>query len=576
MDAHSLPLFDDPAPATDTADGDAERAPLRPLYYLHNFRVAMESLRDRYADLLSAEESHFIRTFVRLPEAPQCLFTRLAMRKGPFFRRASLRYPEIPGIEQALEVLSYQGLVELDPAVEVAALPEVLNKAELRWIFGAASSRARSALPQSTRDQLALPIDSPSAETRCLSRWHPALADRFVKLTVDGVVQRLQWLFFGNDHQDWTEFVLTDLGAVRYERVPTDGDGRAFQSRDEIEHFYRLNECRARLQTEESAAAICEAVHRPVTACSWLQDRFMRLHLQLGERLESEGEPDLAIRLYQDTGGTEGQVRAVQLLERLGRHEAARADALAIPAQSCTEAQRVILDRILIRMTRRLDKTVVPHRLRNPADTLELRLSQPAEERIERVVAAAMSTEEAPAFYVENGLLTSLFGLWSWEALYAPLPGAFFHAYQSGPADLHTAEFRERRREKFDALFALFETGGHEALIRRHYRAKAGVWTKFVRWRRLKPQLLAHALHCIPAEHLKRCFDRMLDNLDDNTAGLPDLIQFWPAERRYRMIEVKAPGDRLQDNQRRWLAFFAENQMPAAVCKVSWVGLGLK
>ncbi|HXC58298.1 MAG TPA: hypothetical protein VN645_03215 [Steroidobacteraceae bacterium] len=338
MDAYSLPLFDDPAPTIQASESPAiERAPLRQLYYLHNFRVAMESLRDRYADLMSPEESQFIRCFLRLPEAPQCLLTRLAMRKGPFFRRTTLRYPEIPDIAQAINMLAWQGLIELDPEVEAAALPEVLNKAEPRWILGTASSRARSV--ESTRDQLFLPIENPIIESRCLSRWHGALKDRFIRLTVEGSIRRLQWLFFGNDHQDWTEFVLTDLGAVRYEHVPLDARSRGFQSREEIEHFYRLNECRARLKGGESAVAICTAAHRPDTACSWLRDRFTRLHLPLGECLETEDEPDLAIQHYQGTGCTEGQVRAVRLQERLGRYEAARADALAISPDACTEAQ---------------------------------------------------------------------------------------------------------------------------------------------------------------------------------------------------------------------------------------------
>ena len=43
-----------------------------------------------------------------------------------------------------------------------------------------------------------------------------------------------------------------------------------------------------------------------------------------------------------------------------------------------------------------------------------------------------------------------------------------------------------------------------------------------------------------------------------------------PGERRYDMIEVKGPGDRLQDNQRRWLAFFHHHEMPVAVCYVRW------
>ena len=51
---------------------------------------------------------------------------------------------------------------------------------------------------------------------------------------------------------------------------------------------------------------------------------------------------------------------------------------------------------------------------------------------------------------------------------------------------------------------------------------------------------------------------------------MPDLIQFWPQEQRYRMIEVKGPGDRLQDNQRRWLALCAAHGMPVDVCYVQW------
>jgi hypothetical protein len=44
--------------------------------------------------------------------------------------------------------------------------------------------------------------------------------------------------------------------------------------------------------------------------------------------------------------------------------------------------------------------------------------------------------------------------------------------------------------------------------------------------------------------------------------------QFWPSEARYRMVEVKGPGDRLQDNQRRFLEFCAGHQMPVFVCQV--------
>ena len=61
----------------------------------------------------------------------------------------------------------------------------------------------------------------------------------------------------------------------------------------------------------------------------------------------------------------------------------------------------------------------------------------------------------------------------------------------------------------------------------------------------------------LPPAHLRAWFERLLGDIRANRAGMPDLIQFWPAERRYRMSDGKGPGDRLQDNQKRWLAFAA-------------------
>jgi hypothetical protein len=36
------------------------------------------------------------------------------------------------------------------------------------------------------------------------------------------------------------------------------------------------------------------------------------------------------------------------------------------------------------------------------------------------------------------------------------------------------------------------------------------------------------------------------------------------------MVEVKGPGDRIQDNQQRWLEYFAQHQIPAEVYYVRW------
>jgi hypothetical protein len=102
------------------------------------------------------------------------------------------------------------------------------------------------------------------------------------------------------------------------------------------------------------------------------------------------------------------------------------------------------------------------------------------------------------------------------------------------------------------------------------FEQKTGIQSPFVFWNIISEALLRSALDCLPREHLAVCFGRILANIRSNACGLPDLVQFWPAQRRYRLIEVKGPGDRLQDNQIRWLTFCVAHGIPVSVCQVSW------
>jgi hypothetical protein len=114
------------------------------------------------------------------------------------------------------------------------------------------------------------------------------------------------------------------------------------------------------------------------------------------------------------------------------------------------------------------------------------------------------------------------------------------------------------------------ESQQYQQTIRANFIRKVGIQSPFVAWGALDEALLEHALQCIPADHLAKWFARILADIAANRSGFPDLIQFWPEQRRYRMIEVKGPGDRLQDNQIRLLDFCLQHGMPVAVCHVDW------
>jgi hypothetical protein len=173
-------------------------------------------------------------------------------------------------------------------------------------------------------------------------------------------------------------------------------------------------------------------------------------------------------------------------------------------------------------------------------------------------------------FYVENALINALFGLLCWPAIFSAIPGAFFHPFHRGPADLHSADFFHRREAAFRLCLAQLDSGAYLATIRAAFAQKCGIQSPFVAWEALSVELIELALACIPALHLKKWFERILLDIKANRSGFPDLIQFWPAERRYDMIEVKGPGDRLQDNQLRWIEYCAAHQMPISVCYLQW------
>jgi hypothetical protein len=93
-------------------------------------------------------------------------------------------------------------------------------------------------------------------------------------------------------------------------------NSRAFQSREEIAHFHRLNECRARLDAGDSPGAVREAAVVPRVGSGWLRARFAQLHLRIAERLEEEGHPELALQSYRECRTAAGLVRAVRLQVR--------------------------------------------------------------------------------------------------------------------------------------------------------------------------------------------------------------------------------------------------------------------
>lgn len=534
-------------------------------YYLTNFQTVLDWVRERYADLLTAEELAFAQDFSALPQLSQALLVRLVMRKGPHFRCSKLAYAEIGDIASAASPLLQRGWLVSDAALMVDDLSRLLLKSELATLL----PHNVCAKGLGKTEMLVLLCERYPGEMP-YHEWPAVPEEHIYSLTIHSLCERLRLLFFGNLAQSWSEFVLTDLGVFRYESVAFSPDSRGFNNRCDIDDYLHLRRCRETFSDHASVTDTLHQLGRFHSDNPWIEQRHQRLLFQLGRQLERDGEQAHALRLYEQCDYIGARQRRVRILEQTQRHTEAYQLALEATANPESEAERQLVERALKRLARKLKRPLPMQQSVAVITEQHLLLPPLLDVGVEQAVVMHLNQDEAPVYYVENTLVCSLFGLLCWDAVFAPLPGAFFHPFHSAPADLHSRDFFQRRRELFEMCLAKLDGDNYAHQIRDTFQQKQGIQSPFVCWPLLNAALLEDALRCIPAAHLKLWFQRLLRDIKANRAGMPDLIQFWPAEQRYRMIEVKGPGDRLQDNQRRWLAFCAEHDMPVEVCYVQW------
>jgi hypothetical protein len=547
---------------------------LPPRYYRDNFETLWRTVEAQYADLLLPQEAAWLATFRALPETAQCLYLRLVSRVGPWFRLHKLDYPEIGALDEPVAELEAAGLLQRARALDPAELGRLYTRAELRQRFP-------EALAGGCRDK--------AADLEAIAEWALAAgvdgaallarACRGQRETLIAAVGReqvalLQLLFFGNRRQSLTEFVLSDLGVASYYPYRLDRAHRLFPDRAAVEDYLvcgQLSDQFHDLRESGDAAGIGElatALLAVPVAHAASERRWWRLFNRVARQLERGGQWREAAALYQRSGLHPARERRARALESLGDWCAAIDLCREILAAPWSEEEREAALRILPRVQRRAGQVPLKRpRLQLPRLDLVL---PGAASGVELAVARALAPRWRAVHYVENTLINGLFGLAFWEQIFSPVAGAFHNPFQAAPADMYEGRFYSRRRDALEQRLGQLESGDLALELGRAYERFEGLQCRWVNWRALNRSLLHEALACIPPAHLLSIWRRMLFDPGECRRGFPDLLALGGAPGDYCMIEVKGPGDALQESQKRWLAFFQARDIPAAVAWVSW------
>ena len=151
-----------------------------------------------------------------LPFPARCALVRLFSRKGHWFRSDKINYQEIDDFPLQIERLSEQGFIrssnganEMRPSISCSELArDLLTKPELFQVFtDLVSNRSarKDVLLQQLPDETF--YDFEQLPFVCIELLQPELIDLLLVL------------FFGNTHQDLSQFVLSDLGLNTFEPV---------------------------------------------------------------------------------------------------------------------------------------------------------------------------------------------------------------------------------------------------------------------------------------------------------------------------------------------------------------------
>ena len=529
-------------------------------YYADNLLTVIETVLDRYDDILTDEERDFgLRVRALAPQAQRLLarlLGRASARDGAI-REDSLDYPEVEDLSDALAELAACNLIERCPAMPADIVVGLLTRPELHRVFWDLDG-ARKGTKADHLDRI-LAVNPP-----CFCRWRVRRFVGWLRFAESEFLDLYRLLFFGDRHQDLTTFVLRDLGVHRYEPVNLSRETRQFPDRETLGRFLDLaaadDAIRALFPRGVADVPLDDTVREDGGGRSRTTTLDATRQPDAGAATESRAQPPgskpgagrgfrRALACYARSTLAPARERRMRILHRLGDGDGVE----QLRAEVFESPWAALEDDFARRFAR-------PFRRRAaPVEDLVLTGSAAG---IEAQALAHLTAEGGVGWHLENHLPMGVFALAYWSWLFAPLPGAFVNAFQTGPVDLYWPDFLKSR----EAICEDPLDGALKPQLEATARAKAGIANRLFSWHRYTAEVAEAVTANIPESDLRALVGIVREDLAGKRSGFPDLtVIYGPG--RYEFVEVKGPGDQLQIHQRLWIEALERRGLPVRVLR---------
>jgi len=549
-----------------------ESVELKEGYYLDNFERLLAHVFEVYSDLLPKRYHKFNDDFAALSENAKRLFVRLSMRTKSFYRAQKLNYQEIKW-QEAVRELEEASLLEVNPLIEWPGILDPFTVSELKEFYKELTGKRA---PKGKREDLlqAFTMLFEEREQECYELLFKH--DTLLWPLFSEEWEILKLLFFGSRFQDMEQFILEDLGVMRFEPIVIDKENRLYHNWNEVKVSYLWSNLHAELweacalKEREEATLFFNEIKKLKFKSSPLKRRYSRSANLYGKLLESLGEAEEAKKIYATSLLEPARERLARLLLKEDKaKEALRLceDILETP-QSESERYFARFFREKVKKALGLDYEKLK-RLKLPPESPVAVTWERGKRVEEQVLSHLMKEQGFRGFYCENYYFSTLSALLFWREYWKSAPGVFYHPFEQAPRDLKSGGFFIRMEEELNERADYWRSLSKKELIKEVlslYDVKKGVACRLCHWKRVEKSALKLLLNHMPLEDLLKITLQILKDPRQYQSGFPDLFLV-DSNGGFFLGEVKSPNDSIQVSQKRWIDLFLKWSLPFAILR---------
>ncbi|MDA8707889.1 exonuclease domain-containing protein [Hellea sp.] len=534
-----------------------------PQYYYHsNFCEMLRFVAKRYDDVLQNEHKDFIEDFMALPVPAQCLYARLAGRKGDVFYLAKLSYAEIPHLDKQADILKGLAFVSSVREADYASFLSALSKTELVAFM----TRHVCASAYRVSWKKAVLVDAALTNIPFAS----AIIDTsYIVQSRQNALKFCLFLYFGKIETNLQNFTLRDLGLIKTPDFK-ESYGARFETAAKAQsaYFYADGLHLFKNGTDNDVAALIDSIEDwPKAHCSVSSHSRDKLLQKLGGLSERLGDTQTALTLYERSDTPLCNERVIRLRYAKGEKTWTETRLLELIDNPGSDDEHNFAQDFYSRKFKKKRTSLVTDILRGGE---LISLDEAYRNQPEAAAKRYYEARGLTVYRTENMMWRMLFGLLFWEELYGQRSAGLYNSFERMPAGLKSGAFYPALKKQIESKLETLRKPQSVFIellktISRHHNTPNGIF----RWNGRTVEKVKALITNAPPDALIQIMRLMSQDFRNMKDGFPDLMCLDGSDIRF--IEIKASGDVIRRNQLTRIQQLRKAGLRTNITRIDWV-----